>query len=294
MSLRAPSCSKLAAAGVVSSMRFRALRSILPEEKSRQRFDDLEPRGDHVGWQSFAQFRSQFARVIEWSIAREKGHEFVDPVFLAQHDGGLAHMALLAERRLDFAELDAKAAYLDLIVDAAMKAQIAGFVEDDGVARTIKYRVGTVRIERIGNEFFRREFVALQVAARDAWAANEQLALNSVRKELQGLARHITTVVGNGTSDRHRLFRTDLRDRRDHRGLARAIAIVNLAAATHPTLRQGGRTGLAAEDDGLQGLHVVRQHGEQGGDRIEHGDAGFLENVGQGFRLADDLRRRDK
>ncbi len=63
----------------------------------------------------------------------DEGDEPVEPVIVAQHDGGLRHAGQLVELRLDLAELDAEAADLNLVVDAA--------VEDDGALVVEAHRV---------------------------------------------------------------------------------------------------------------------------------------------------------
>ena len=109
--------------GAVSATLFSALRSILPEERRGRAVDHLETRRNHVGGQrTRAASRAQFARgrARPPSSPTRKATSCVQPILVAQHDGRLANMRRgRDERGLDLAQLDAEAADLHLIVDAA-------------------------------------------------------------------------------------------------------------------------------------------------------------------------------
>ena len=88
------------------------------------------------------------------------------PVVLAQHDGRLRDARQVGELRLDLAELDAEAADLDLVVDAAVEDDVAVVVEADGVAGAVEDRVAAVGREGIGDELLGRQLGALEIALR--------------------------------------------------------------------------------------------------------------------------------
>src|SRR5208282_2176163 len=108
-----------------------------------------------------AQFYAQLSGLGLFAAVRgQKGDEFVDAVFIAQRDRGVAHARRMRKRRLDLAKLDAKAADLDLIVDAAAKGDIAIFVQNHRVAGAIEHGVGAVRLKWIGDELLGSQRVA--------------------------------------------------------------------------------------------------------------------------------------
>jgi hypothetical protein len=103
---------------------------------------------------------------------------------LAHPDRRLAQAGMRGQRRLDLSQLDADAAHLHLSVGAAeeeelpvgaVRREIAAAVE----AAARRGRRG-VRYEALG-----REVGAPQIAAREAAAAEEDLAVRAVRGRLQ-------------------------------------------------------------------------------------------------------------
>ena len=200
----------------------------------------------------------------------------------------------MRERRLDLAKLDAKAADLDLIVDAAAKGEIAVLVQNHRVAGAIEHGVGAVRVKWVGDKLLGRQRVALEIALGDAGAADQQFAFHAGADQIQRVVDDIAAVIGDRPADRHRLLRPDFRDRRDDGGLGRAVAVVDHAADAGPARGDGRRTGLAAQNNRAQGFHVARQHREQRRHCVEHGDPGLLQNIRQQLGLAQNLRRRDE
>jgi len=140
-------------------------------------------------------------------VRGQKCDEFVEPVLVAQHDGGVADCGMMRQRRLDLAEFDAKAAYLDLVVDAATKGEIAIAIQSDSVAGAIQHRVAVFGAEGIGDEFFRGEFVALEIAARDAGTADQQFAFDAGTDQFKRVIDDIAGVIGDRLADRDWLSR---------------------------------------------------------------------------------------
>ena len=98
------------------------------------------------------------------------------------------------ELRLDLAELDPEAADLDLVVDAAVEGDVARLVEADGIAGAVQDRVAAVGREGIGDELLGRQLRALEVALGDAGTADEKLALDARRQEIEALVDHIAAL----------------------------------------------------------------------------------------------------
>ena len=95
--------------------------------QARQRLHDLEVARNHVGRQLLAQVRAQ-GRAVERgpALRHQEGDEAVD----ARHPGAAPRPpgrcpANRRDLRLDLAELDAEAADLDLVVDAAVEDDVA-------------------------------------------------------------------------------------------------------------------------------------------------------------------------
>ncbi len=129
----------------------------LAGDERRQGGEKLEARRHHIGRQFGAQLAAQQLAVDLGAARRhDEGDELVEPVMLAQNDGGIFDAGAFGELRFDLAELDAKAADLHLIVDAAAKQEIALLIDDDGIARAIEHRIAVRIGERIGDEFFAR------------------------------------------------------------------------------------------------------------------------------------------
>ena len=260
-----------------------------------QRVERLITPRHHVWREMLPQFRAKHLGINGRVAFRdEEGDQFIDAVLAAHDDRRLRNAGDRGQPRLDLAEFDAEAADLHLIVDTAAKPDIAVVVEHHGVAGAVEDRIVAVRTKGIGHEFFGRQLVALQIAARDAGAADEQFALDATVEQVQRLVGDITGVVRNRSADRDGAVAQDFGDGGDDGRFGRAIGVEYLAAGLAPACRHGGRAGFAAEDDDAQARHILRQHREKRRHRVENRDAGVVEHVGQPVRLAHHLRRRDE
>ena len=147
----------------------------------RQRLDRLEAGGHHIGGQQLAQLRPE-AHHIECLVAPHRDHEgdeLVETVVGPQHHGRLADAVALSKRRLDLAELDPEAADLHLVVDAAAEMDAPVLIHHHRVAGAVEDRIRAVAAEGIGDELFPRQRIAVEIAARHAGAADQQLALDA-------------------------------------------------------------------------------------------------------------------
>ena len=267
----------------------------LARRKLRQRIENFVAARHHVGGQIGAQVGAHLLGVERRALVRrQEGDEFVDPVHAAQHDRGLRDAREICQLRLDLAEFDAKAPDLHLVVDAAAEIDVSRLVHHDSVAGTIEDRVGVAEAEGIGDEFLRRQLVALEIALGDARPADQQLALDAAVEQVQRVVADIGRVIGDRPADRHGPVGLDDGGGRDHGRFGRAIGIEDRAAGLAPAGRHGGRARLAAENDDAQLRRILRHHREQGRHRVEHGYAGVVQHVGQLVGLAHHLRRRDE
>src|SRR6185312_15325284 len=114
-----------------------------------------------------------------------------------QQDGGLGDGGMATECRFNLAQLDAEAAQLDLMIQAAEEQEVAVREEADAVASAVETSAGRgaegVRDEALGSEVRPAE-----VAASQAGAADEQLAGNADRHWLQVLVQHVDGDVADG------------------------------------------------------------------------------------------------
>ena len=103
-------------------------------------------RRHHIGRQLLAQRRPQHRAVDrDAGLGHDEGTETLDAVIGPQNNGGLRHAGLVGEFRFDLTELDAEAADLDLVVDAAVEDDVAVAIEADGIARTVEDRIAFAR-----------------------------------------------------------------------------------------------------------------------------------------------------
>ncbi len=102
---------------------------------------------------------------------------------LAHHHARLAHARVVGQPRLDLAQLDAEAAHLHLGVGAAEALDLPVGANAAEVAGAVQPRAGRPA-ERVGDEPLRRQLGPVEVAARDAVAADVELARHADRARL--------------------------------------------------------------------------------------------------------------
>ena len=118
------------------------------------------------------------------------GHDVGDEALvagrvLAREDDRLAHRRMRADRGLDLAQLDAEAADLDLVVDAAEVLEIAVRQPARQVAGPVQPPAG-VSAKRVRHEPLGGQLRAVQVPAGDAGAADVDLPRHADRHGLPG------------------------------------------------------------------------------------------------------------
>ena len=257
----------------------------------------LVARRHHIGGQALAQQRAQIARIerdLCGLVGDDEGDELVDTIVMAQHDRDLREPRNFCKLRLDLAQFDAKAADLDLVVDAATEGDLAIGFHHHRVAGAIEDRIGPIAGEGIGNEFFRRQRRAVEIALGDAGAADQQFALDAAADQIERIIGHIAGVVRDRPADRHRLAGAHERDGGHDGGFGGTVAVEDRTARPAPAHRDGRRTGFAAQNDDAQRGDIARQHGEQRRHSVEHGDARRIHDLGQAIGLAHDLGRGDE
>ncbi|OEZ60786.1 hypothetical protein DUGA6_30110 [Duganella sp. HH105] len=119
-------------------------------------------------------------------------------VFTRQHQC-FAHRLQRRQRGLDFTELDAEAAQLDLMVDAPQVFDAAILQITGQVARLV--HAAARNAERIGYEFVRRQVATVDVTACQAIAGDMQLARNAHRHRVQPRIENMNLRIGDRTAD---------------------------------------------------------------------------------------------
>ena len=145
---------------------------------------------------------------------------------------------MLFQRGLDLAQLNAKASDLHLIVAPPDVLNVAVRQVAGQVARAIHTRAGRRR-ERVGNESLRRHIRALQIAARQSVASNEQFAGHADGDGLQALIENVNLRVRHWLTDgdpgRARL---NPFGQRPNGGLRRPVEIPQLVRPAGELLRE--------------------------------------------------------
>ncbi|SAL00447.1 hypothetical protein AWB76_07855 [Caballeronia temeraria] len=133
--------------------------------RKRQRIEHDERRWHHIVRQTFAQLLAQDA-AIDIARSSDVSDELLILRFLMprpRDDHGFTHSRMTGDLRLDLAELDTKAANLDLMIVAAEELDIAIGAITREVSRSIH---ATTRSERIVEKAFGGEFGPIQIAPR--------------------------------------------------------------------------------------------------------------------------------
>jgi len=122
-------------------------------------------------------------------------------VVLAREHRSLRDSGLAVQGRFDLAQLDAEATDLDLVVDAPHVVQAAIGQPAHQVAAAVHAATGG--IEGIGDKTLGRQGRAIQIAARQVFAGDVQLAGHAYRDRLQASVEHVHLGVVQRRADRH-------------------------------------------------------------------------------------------
>src|SRR5437868_6702276 len=150
---------------------------------------------------------------------------------LALDDDGLVDTRVCGESSLDLAQLDAMAADLHLMIDAAEVFEPAAAAPARKVAGAIEPPAVT---ERARHEPLRRQLRTIAIAACQTGAADVELARRSHGRDTEIAIQHIDLRIPQRKPDRDRLVVRHPPRRRPDRRLGRAIQVPG-----YPPVRQG-------------------------------------------------------
>ena len=169
--------------GVLAGRRQRAAVD-LAVGGQRHRIEEHERRRQHRFRQTPRQTRAQRSGIDAIGDHRIRHQPAVAGAVLAQQHGYRLHAGQGRERIVDFAQFDAEAAQLDLMIATADELQGVVGIPAREIAGAVHPRVGFVR-ERIEQEAFRREFRGIEITAGDTGATDEEFADHAARHRLQ-------------------------------------------------------------------------------------------------------------
>ena len=168
----------------------------------RQPFESDEGGRHHVVRQSLREVCAQFAvarlRPLRGHEVRHQPH--VAAFVFTQNSDGLAHGSVCGEHGLDLPQLNPEAPEFDLSVEAAQVLQAAVGQVTDFIARLVEARAGPCG-EGVWDETLRRQAGAVDIAVREAFAADVQLAGGAGRHGLKPRIEYVGLHVGDGASD---------------------------------------------------------------------------------------------
>ncbi len=172
----------------------------LARGRERKTLGHVHTRRHRCGWQDALEVSSQPG----WSDLRRRHHHLrVDfglaNVIFPRHRDGFDDAGKLSQARLDFAELDADASNLDLVVGATKKFELTRAAQNAAVAAAVHspaYQVG------IGSEASAGEPVVTQILAGHVQTANADLAGNTDWGELIVRVEHVRRDVAQRAPDR--------------------------------------------------------------------------------------------
>ena len=266
----------------------------LARGQARDRLDQLETARHHIGRQRLAQLRAQRHDLDRLAVARnDVGHELLDAVDRLEHHRGGTVGQLPVQRGLNLAELDPKAAHLDLIIGPAQAVDLPLRIDAREVAGAIEARFAFMFRPRVGQELLGGQLGAAQIALGDAGTDDAELAGLAGRQQPHLGVDHQQAVVGQWLADRDRIARLQLGQAGRYGGFGRPVAVEQAARRRGPALDQRRRADFAAEVDQAQAGHVGAEQRQQGRHRVQHGDAVGRQRARQRVGVGGDLARSD-
>ena len=289
-------------------LRLEHLAVDLAAGQARHGRQGLEAGRHHVGRQHIRQAIAQRRAAGRFGAGGHvEGHQLVDALVIEQHHSGGPDAGLSCQHRLDFAQLHAKAANLDLVIRAAqaLHLQAAALLFHAGqIAGAVEARLLRIAGPGVGQEFLGSQLGTTEVAGGHSGAGDAQFAGLAERQELQwrdltiddgvGIDHldHQQTVVGQGFANGDRFTGTEFGQRGRNGGLGRSVGVEHLPPM-RPAFHQRLRTHLAAQIDDAQIGHVLREQRQQRRHGMQHGDVVLDQGARQRFGIPCDLLGSD-
>ncbi|GAB4987244.1 hypothetical protein MAHJHV58_10180 [Mycobacterium avium subsp. hominissuis] len=207
-------------------------------------------------------------------------------------DGRLGDLRAAQQGVLDFAQLDALPAQLDLVVGAAEVVQRPLGRPAHQVAGAV--HALTRAAKGVGHEPFRGQVHPAEIAVAQRRPAQIQLAHHADRDGLQPAVQHPGAHAGDRGADAHRLARRQPCAGDPDGGLAGAVAVEHLPAR-RPAVDQLGQAGLPDGDQGVQPVEpAVVERRDHGGGQDGRADPLVVQQRGQRLTGVYLRRRHDQ
>ena len=279
----------------------------LAVRRQRQGVEADESRWNHVLRKLVVQELAKLSSAYFLPFLRHHvRHEpAVAGAILPRQDHGLVQLRMLAQHRLDLAQLDPVAAHLDLVVETPQEFHLPVVPVAHQVAAAVEPRA-LLTAERVGYKTLRRQLRPIQVASCNAGAADVELARNSVRSQLHVLVEDVDPGVRNCATDGHRsapapVLRHPVHHAPDHR-FRRSVLVVQLRLWSHllPVADLLGGQVLAADDERVRGTsrpffrELLAQKIQVGRGNLDQTEVTLLaKNLRQGLDVVADRRQHN-
>ncbi|CRM52331.1 hypothetical protein [Pseudomonas sp. 25 E 4] len=240
------------------------------------------------------------------AVGNHVGHQaFVARLVFAGDNHRVPHARCGGQARLDFAQLDAEAANLHLVIVAPQVLDAAIGQQAAEVAGAVHAQAGG----RVSQEALGVQFIAVQVAPRNAGAAHVQLADHAHGQRLALGVQHVKLQVGNAHANRADADQTRVRRLQGtvghvHGGLGDAIHVHQLRSGVDgagiPGFEHARLQRFTAENHLAQGMRFAavalgrNQLAERARRLVEDAYAGLAEQRIAGIRRTADQLRHDQ
>ena len=215
----------------------------------------IDGRDHHLG-QPIANKRSQIGRGRSLSVLVPNQERDQPGVLTGSTNdgGGGANRRVCEQRGFDLAWLNPNAAQLELVVEPPGKLEQAFFAPAHPIPCAVEPRIG---FERVRHETLRCQVRGVEIAKRQTFAADEQLAGNTSRQEFPPVVQNEDFGVANRRPNGHRpvlcIPPGPLVHRRVDAGFSWSVDVVDPGRNPRgQSRRQCGRKHLAAHENVLE------------------------------------------
>src|SRR5882724_3880809 len=161
------------------------------------RLEQHERCRDHVVRQLAPQMRAQFIVRRRFSCGKHIGHQlFVASFVLTRDDGGPMNLLVTRQVGFNLSEFDTKSAHLHLMIPAPAILDVSVRQITADVARSEQPRAA-ISAEWMGHELLRGQAGAVQITARESFAADADLTEYALWNWLKIRVENVNVCVGD-------------------------------------------------------------------------------------------------
>ncbi len=251
-------------------------------------------RGHHIVRQAGLQVRLELrvqclpglpgARVTEHQV----GGQLLAGRPIEIDDTAFADRGMFLQAGFDFAQLDAEATDLHLVVETADVLYHPLLAITGQVTRAVQ-APPSLLVERIRDKTFSRQSRTLMVAAGQAVAADQQLATRAQWQSVEVLPKNMQLGIGDRPPQPDIVAGRQVMGGGPDRRLGRAIDVPDMPGLLDQPLRQFRTQRLATTEDLAPsqeaGRGLVEQHAPGRWRRLDQGDRVMLDQLDQRLRI---------